>query len=134
MPTSDLVSGRDPGMHRDFIRLPPHADGSTAPPVVPPRAAPTTHGPHIPRPTSWPRVAPILMSPWPDDAGGRCHGWDPTCQPVAQYAVWTDEDTGDGYRLACSACLGGWVDAVMVRLILETPAPPLSPLGLGAGW
>jgi len=64
-------------------------------------------------PTSWPRVAPILESPWPELHDCRC---DTDCGRTAKWVVWTDEDTGDGIRPSCAECLGGWVNAVTIRL------------------
>jgi hypothetical protein len=117
MPTSDLHSGYDPGVHRDYIRLPKRVDGE----IPPPAQAPANARGVFPgrrynlRSTDWPRCAPILESPWPQEQGKPCDGHGEPRTP-ARYAVWTDEDTGDGYRLSCAECLGGWVDAVTVRI------------------
>jgi hypothetical protein len=73
-------------------------------------------------PATFPRCAPILESPFAEDNGQHCDGH---AGAVARYAVWTDEPTGDPYRLSCGECLPGWVNAVTVRLRVEgaTPAP-----------
>jgi hypothetical protein len=58
-------------------------------------------------------VARIERSPWPDMAGEPCQGQGPE---AAEWVIWTNTDTGDGFRLACTAHLGEWVEGVGARL------------------
>lgn len=58
-------------------------------------------------------VARIERSPWPEMAGETCHGVHPE---AAEWVIWTNADTGDGFRLACTPHLGEWVEAVSTRL------------------
>jgi hypothetical protein len=62
-------------------------------------------------------VALISESPWPE-LDRECDGYgqpDDGCGPVI-WVVWTDEDTGDGMRTACTKHLCAWVESVAARL------------------
>jgi hypothetical protein len=59
-------------------------------------------------------VSPITRCPWSYLAGVPCDGHDGYA--VAKWAVWTSADTGDGFRVACDDCVGGWVISVSSRL------------------
>jgi hypothetical protein len=71
------------------------------------------------------QVARILESPWPEWDGRPCDCIHRTGAVEARYVVWTEEDTGDGPRVSCGACLPDWVDCVTVRLTVDDgPARP----------
>jgi hypothetical protein len=78
-----------------------------------------------PEPEPGPRVlvARIEDSPWPELAGGgHCHGSEVAFPEPAGWVVWTEQDTGDGMRLACDDHLGDWVSTVYGRLV-RLPEP-----------
>jgi hypothetical protein len=68
-------------------------------------------------------VAKIEQSPWPELADKPCDsrfiGAGGGLLPgdhAAGWVIWTEQDTGDGMRLACGDHLGDWVESVWDRI------------------
>jgi hypothetical protein len=59
-------------------------------------------------------VAKIGQSPWPEFADTPCDRAGKN-HPAA-WAIWTEEDTGDGMRLTCDKHLAGWIGTVWDRI------------------
>ena len=59
-------------------------------------------------------VAKIDQSPWPELITRECDGEKDG--HLATWVVWTEQDTGDGFRLACSDHLADWVITVWDRI------------------